>query len=455
MKRLFEPDHGDAVFDPLIRRTLDGEAIPFDEWLEAEYALEEEADVTPSAAEIEEAAETRADFLRRLEGFKLLLNNRFQLCESLYAKAIKAPSDELLCLYCDIVCDTGYLLDLDRAERTPAQDALCMLRRRKDSKSLYDFLSERRRCGERFREIMRLSIKASSLDSAYREEDASLSQRIAAAYLETMKPKGDCAKLSDNIASLMQSARGNAALRAIEPLFLYRALTRHAQRLQKDDTPQFDMEAIWRYQYYQLEENNGKNYKTCVRYLALFKALCTLLADKPEVDMELCLYGFDHLSNLGQFYRLYGGNEPALDFGPEVDDVFLKYPFSCFEHGYGDNVLLKRSGMGVTELDKYRTEKNRRRACAFDRVSAYINKNLTELTTRFLEAPSPEQVVRLCEEILSAVDLPLAQKPANETEKALLLAAINAALMEAQDDWAEDYLIRAGKALVGDDPLQN
>ncbi len=61
---------------------------------------------------------------------------------------------------------------------------------------------------------------------------------------------------------------------------------------------------------------------------------------------------------------------------------------------------------------------------------------------------------KLCEEILSSSDLPLAQRPANETEQALLLAAINQALMDAQDDWAEDYLIRAGKAMIGDDPLQ-
>jgi len=81
-----------------------------------------------------------------------------------------------------------------------------------------------------------------------------------------------------------------------------------------------------------------------------------------------------------------------------------------------------------------------------------MNRDLIELTTRFLETEL-DQVKELCEEILSSADLPLAQQPANKKERTLLLAAIDNALMEAQDDWAADYLIRAGKALIGDDPM--
>ena len=213
------------------------------------------------------------------------------------------------------------------------------------------------------------------------------------------------------------------------------------------------MAALWRYKNYQLEEDNGKNYKTCLRYLSLFEALHVLFADKPGVDAELCLYGFDHLSNLGEFFRLLNREDWQIDFGPQIDDIFLKCPFTCFEHGYGDNIVLTVNNLSVQELDTYLSSKNHRRICALDRVSAYMNRNIVELTTRFLDAKASETPT-LCEEIFVSADLPLAQRPANETERALLLAAINQALMEAQDDWAEDYLIRAGKAMIGDDPLQ-
>ncbi len=452
MKEVFENEYIDTVLDPLIERTLAGEAVPFDEWMEAEYALEEEPDAVPTAADIREAAEARADFLKRLGSFGLSPDDRFLLCENLYGKAVKAPSDALLRLYCELVCDRGYLLDLDRSGRTDEQDALCRLRQKKLSAALYAYLSMRRQQSERFRETLVLAGKGGQPRGAAEGADEALAAEIAAAFLRITEPKGDTAKLTDNVAGLLQMARSDPALRRIEPLFLYRALTRHAQRLLRDDAPQFDMAALWRYQRYQLEEDNGKNYRTCLRYLSLFEALYQLLSDRPGVDAALCLYGFDHLSNLGEFYRMLEREDKILDFGPQIEDVFLKNPFSCFEHGYGDNAVLESSDLTERDMEKYLSSRNRRRVCALDRVSAYMNRNIVELTARFMDA-KPSEAPKLCEEILSSADLPLAQRPANETERTLLLAAIDQALMDAQNDWAEDYLIRAGKLLIGDDPL--
>lgn len=454
MRDAFEPDYIDTVLDPLIRRTLQGEVIPFDEWMEAEYALEEEPDVVPTQADVQAAKDYRADVLKRMKSFGLSRwGDRFALCEALYGKAMKTPSDELLRLYCELVCDTGYLLDRDRLERTEEQDALCMLRQRKKSEALYAYLSLRKRQSERFREALRGAGKPHKPDGALSDADEALAEEIAATFTRIMEPKGDCTKLADNVAGLLQMSKENPALRLIEPLFLYRALTRHTQRLQRDDAPQFDIDAFWRYQRYALEEDNGKNYKTCLRYLSLFEALYRLLAERGGVDAALCLYGFDHLSNLGELYRLIDREEKPLDFGPQVEDIFLKNPFTCFERGYGDNVVLESSGLSEREMEKYLSSRNRRRVCALDRVSAYMNRNIVELTTRFIET-KPTDVPELCEEILSSADLPLAQRPASDSERTLLLSAINQALMDAQDDWAEDYLIRAGKALIGDDPLQ-
>lgn len=453
LKNIFEPDHGDTVLDPLIQRTLQGEIIPFDEWLEAEYALEEEPDIAPTTADIEEAQAFRSNFLGRLDDMGLDPNDRFALCEALYGKAMKKPSDDLLRLYCDLVCDNGYLLDIDREERSSEQEALCYLRQAKRSDALYAYLSMRKRQSNRFQETILSLGKPASAKGTFHSADDALAQKVAESFLNIMQPKGDCSRLAENVAALLQSAQANPALQRIAPLFLYRALTRHAQRLLKDDAPQFEMSALWRYQTYLLEEDNGKNYKTSLRYLSLFAELYDLFADKPGVDAALCLYGFDHLSNLGEFYRMLDPEEPALDFGPQVEDIFLKHPFSCFEHGYGDNVTLERSGLTESDMSKYLSSRNRRRVCALDRVSAYMTRNIVELTTRFMDTNATE-IPALCEEILSSADLPLAQRPANESERALLLAAINQALMDAQDDWAEDYLIRAGKALIGDDPLQ-
>ena len=205
---------------------------------------------------------------------------------------------------------------------------------------------------ERFAEILRLAGKAKLPQQACHDADGQLAQKVVKVYGDIMKPKGNYDRLTDNVASLLQSVRENKSLRTIEPLYLYRVLTRHTQRLQKGDAPQFDMNALWHYQYYQLEENNGKNYKTCLRYLSLFEALYYMFKDESDVDKELCLYGFDHLSNLGKFYRALNDDNAALDFAPEIDDIFLKFPLSCFERGYGDNVILESSGLSVTEFPR-------------------------------------------------------------------------------------------------------
>lgn len=398
MKDLLGYDSIDELFDSLIERTLAGEAIPFDEWMDVEFTLAEEPDVTPTEADMENARQYREAFLHRLELAGLSVQNRFQLCEELYGKAMKAPSDELLLLYCDLVCDDGLLLDVDRSERTQEQDALCCQRQKRQSKALYGYLSMLRQQSNRFQEIINetVSIPTSGVDDLTAEQ----SRIVADAYCAAIQPEGDCPKLADNIALLLQIAHKNPGLREIEPLFLYRALTRHARRLQRDNA-------------------------------------------------ALCLYGFDRLSNLGELCReMYPAMYPVR-FAPQVEDIFLLNPFSCFEHGYGDNVVLQSSGLTAESIQKYTATRSRRKICALERVPGYLNRNIIDLTTRFLES-EPQKVPSLCEEILENADLPLAQKP-SKRERPLMLAAINQALMDAQDVWAEDYLVRAGKALSGDE----
>ena len=174
------------------------------------------------------------------------------------------------------------------------------------------------------------------------------------------------------------------------------------------------------------------------------------------MDAPLCLYRYDHLSNLGSFYRICYVVDPPLDFGMEVEDIFMKCVFTCFENGYGDNVILEESGLADRHLKQLLCSEERRHVCALDRIDAYLSRNKANLTNRFLEIMQghPAEVRALCEEILQAADIPRAQRPKNKRETELLLAVINRELMDSVDEWAEDYLVRAGKLLVGDDLLQ-
>ena len=455
------PDPRDEILEGFMARTLAGEVIPFDEWEDALEELEELDEalyVEPTEEEMREAEEARADFLARLDRFDLSLSNRFQLCEDVYAIAAKTPSDELLRLYSILVCDDGYLLDLNREFYSSETAALCWRKQKAESNALYSILSGKRQMSERFQKTVkqakkRARGKGETAVGSETEADAAL---VFDAYMEIMKPRGENGHLSENIAALLQTADRNPALVSIKPLFLYRVLTRHANRLRKDAPPQLDLNALWHYQNYQLEEDNGKNFKTYARYNELFEALVSMFRDRPGVDTALSLYGYDHLSNLGEFYRAYRVLDPPLDFGPTVEDIFLKTQFTCFENGYGDNVMLEDNRLSERQMKKLLCSEEHRHICVLDRVYKYLNRNIVDLTARFLEImpEHPEQVRALCQEALQGANIPLAQRPKNQKEGMLLLAVINQELMDSADNWAEDYLLRAGKLLIGDDPLQ-
>lgn len=124
--------------------------------------------------------------------------------------------------------------------------------------------------------------------------------------------------------------------------------------------------------------------------------------------------------------------------------------FSCFENGYDDSVAATYYEIPVRKLERFECSSERRHSRALTRIEKYMNQRLVKLMERFLNADT-EGVKLLCSEILEASELPTSQQPKNEAETALFLAAINGALMEAVDDLAEDYLVQAGYALIGEE----
>ena len=85
------------------------------------------------------------------------------------------------------------------------------------------------------------------------------------------------------------------------------------------------------------------------------------------------------------------------------------------------------------------------------RIETYLNENVDELCDRFLEINQDlEQVKKLCGDILTASKLSEKQRPKTAEETEVFLIAINDALMNIIDEYIREYLITAGKALVGE-----
>ena len=448
-------NQNDQTINDMIRRTLEDEVIPFDEWqslledIDAEWKNAPDADAILqehglTMDELVKQAETaRKDFLEALRRYNLPLEDRFELCQRLYEAVKETPSDELLRLYCDIVCDDGCLLGTDRSE----EDFVCRLHRKADADALYGYLSERAEMSAYVRKILEKAkeIKFSNLN--YGTEATPRAGEVFQVYIQIFKPAKCGEMLLDNISHLLQIADCTEELAPIKPLFLYRMLTRHGKRLQTSEELKVDFRTLWNYQEYNFEKDNGKNYRTNVCYLELFSRLCDIFQSDKAVDIPLCVCGFDQLSNLSEFYRLYEPTDFEIPFEPPIEDLLDESLFTCFEHGCDDNVVMTDSGITLKELDQFQSSADRRRFRALAQISDYMNGHISDLVERFWRA-SPETVKTLCGEILEASELPPSQQPKTAQETAFFLAAINRGLMEAVDGMAEVYLTAAGQMFV-------
>jgi len=460
-------DEIDQQLDNMILRTLRGEAIPFDEWEDIKAQVEEELEKkidqwneAPEGMTLEEArtlAEAdRETFRKSLERFGLPLESRYHLCEGLCEQAKKQPSPELLRVFCDIASDNDYLLDVDHKRFSEEEYIQRWASCKEDADELYELLSERAKQPERYKKLLADAKSNRSAKIKYTPESLNELEQIFQMYIELYEVREDKtnrARLMDNIAYLLQLANNSKALTVWKPLFLYQAMSQHKKRLLKAVDLHIDVSALWDYQTYKIERNNGKNYNAYRKQLELFRRLCDIVGGGKGVDLPLCLYGFEHLSNLGEFYWMDDESESEIPFSPTIEDLLDYSSFFCFEQD--DNILLRESHYSHKQFERLirnmdrRQEKDKLRALG--RIETYMNQNVVELTNQFLEAnQAPEQVKKLCRDILEASGLSAKQQPKSSEETEVFLIAINGGLIDAVNGFADLFLAQAGWALIGE-----
>ncbi len=448
----------DDHLDEIMEKIVNSDGLSFDEWYQLDAELKEcllsESDADDMLREqglslesaFEMAQSGKKDFLNRAKTFHLPLENRFMLCQSLCRQA-RPGLDELLRLFCEIVCDKGFLLDTDQDERTQEQDALNWLDGQRDANLLYNHLSTRFQLSERFAKLL-TELKSIKLQNNKPITNNDPTQyKVFDAYTRLFNMPEEGTYLLDSISWLLQTASGSESLSLIKPLFLYQMLVRHGKRLQKAEFSQINSASLWKYRSYSTDQDDGKNYQTYLRHLNFFDTLCLIFQSDDRVDLSLCVYAFDHLSNLGDFYRGYDEVELSFPFDPSMERILDECNFTCFEHGCGDNVIFEDNTLSIDQLEQFQDNTNHH--AALEKIAKYMNENIEDLTHRFLHA-NPDQVKDLCTQILNRSSLPLSQQPHNMTDLIFLLTSINNGLMEDVDYFANCCLIQAGNKFAND-----
>ncbi len=443
--------------DRMILKELDGAPVLFDEWLDAMDKLSDEPDCEQilrdkgleREAVLRDAREYRTDFRTRLAEMSISANDRFTLCCQLNEQAQAAPSFELLRIFCELLCDLDFLLDYepttaDEEEQTILQ-YLSFMRERD---ALLQTLLRRGALAGKFVEVTKEKRSPKPVDCDT-ERKYEILQCFTALFDIPTRGSGDI--LLHNLTHYIRVAAASPILKPIEPLLIFRLLTRRQSYMCSTADLAVELSALWKPDHNKIDADNGRNFRQYRTNLQLFMRLCRIYERDTQVDIPLCWYGLDQITVLGNFYRqeiaagwTYSDEQDEVPFPPIIEELVEDALFTCFKHGGGDNILLTDGGITSKELLDYQCSGHPAAASLLERISAYMNTHAVELTNQFLQA-DPSGVKHLCRNILEKTTSGAAVSAQNVP---FLLASINEGLMELQDYFASQYLTQAGQALT-------
>ena len=338
-------------FEEFVYRDFIGEAISqgeFEEMMlevleeEERYSLEEYLDMLELSQTALQAylSEIREQYPQLFSFGK----ERFYLCREL-GKEKKVCDIHLISL---LLCDDGILAEVDMLNE---ENIRSFAKYVFDVKRVETELEERRAIHQKWKRLLqelyayddRLPVDCEAIIDH---------EEILNVYREVFPQNKIGSYLVQNLEALAVTASTPPFL-AIAPLYIYQMLTKHISRLNKNEGLQVKQSSLWKYQQYQIDFDNGKNFKANVRNIQLFLGLCEVFAEYPEVDLKLCQYGFIQLSNLYAFYEANFPEETVFAVD-SLEEWILTHPFSCYSGGHEDAVMYRKSGISYLKYRRFR-----------------------------------------------------------------------------------------------------
>ncbi len=472
---LDEPVDVNEIWDTIIEIEQIEDAAEQEKPYFEEYL--KETGLTPDDA-IHLMHEFQADFRNRAERYGMSLEDHPALVRRLCELAEKEPSKELLRFYCELLCCSELFFSTDEEDSSELADAADYMESREYVEQLYDYFCKRIELSSRFCSITQTKLPK-EIPAASRNPDRKHQVFQTYAKLLGSKDSQQEGLFLDNIEYLLRMVDGMPTLRPVTPLFLYQMLIRHGKRLHTSDSTTFNLSALWKYRGYNIDEDNEKNWGKHSTYIRLFAEICKLYRDDPEIDLALCGFGFDQLSNLGDFYRdgalfvelyddvrleeledlceeEYNGKNPLVQMAgiklrlPEsLDNILLKTSCSCWE-GLDENILLKECGISEDELLYFLSDTKKKRTRILDNISEYVSQHANQLLEDYCQFNylDGDAVRAFCGQVLRSVPFSGRNHP-KLSDIPMYLAGINSVMIDLLRKQDQEYLKCAGLLLLG------
>lgn len=354
---------------------------------------------------------------------------RICLCRELE----KAKRDSDLYLICLLLCDDGILTEIDYiTEKNLRSFAKYIF----DVKNVEQEIEKRRTMHRKWKQLLQ---KLYEYDNSTSVHDSAVIDHNAIfnVYRDIYPLNKIGPYLMQNLETLAVTVSA-PPLNEIAPLYVYQMLTKHISRLNKNEGLQVNQESLWKYQQYQIDFDNGKNFKANAKSIELFLDLCKLFADSPAVDILLCQYGFIQLSNLYRFYEENCLKDGEFLIEP-LESWMLEHPFSCYPNGDEDAFVYRRSGISYLKYRRFRRSPAKKESLEY--IFCTMVEREDEFVQRFLDADEAGTAA-LCEEILGEIPLNFTLKTIKQ-DLPIYLAVVNVYLQDFVNLAALECLKRA------------
>lgn len=281
----------DLDFEEIIDRLLEGDYEDLQMFLEKRHLTYDQA--------LKNVGSFRTKFLNQCKINKISIKQKKSVVTYFQNYQIDQNNQWL---FAAILCDNGYLLDTEREYRSTEQDISSGIRCMEEMDKVQKYFDFCRIHRQKFEQL--ISENPNHIQPVYTEN-----KQEAEDILQILDQCWFCGEeeyvidvLKNNLIEILATVQANNSLLSIKPLFLFLLLRNHKSRIAETEGVQYQIQKLFQYKKYKIDEDNGRNFKSHADMICLFEALCHYYEKDTNVNLDLCRYGFSAVSNIGQWY---------------------------------------------------------------------------------------------------------------------------------------------------------
>ena len=406
-----------------------------------------------------ELTEFLTEFSSLCQKYELNITNRANFCQKLNKLVKELYSSkrsnenflkndyELVFLFCVFAYDHTYLMN--NRKKITKSNIISFVELKDEVDTLIDLIKSRRVQKEKFALILKKlpkNINYKKTDKKVNEKEKKKILNIFMNYLGSNNLK-DIVK--DNIEHILKILHSNNNLEKLSPFFVFEVLKNHKNRI-SDRSFDFNINNLFKYNEYEIENDNGKNFKSYFNMCVMYSHLVDYYREFDYVDLDLCNYCFYSVSNLCNWFHSYflEGDGAANNI---INNEYFFYPMENII--YDCNIMYFENGLldCLVYMDYENKDKGNINLTipGEDNLSVYIYKNLSDNDCiSFIENYAKKNIYETKELVKTVFDKIKLPPNIKDNNSEFIYAVIDRVLFYKTEDMLDETMTNTGEILI-------